>query len=132
MLERYSAVRSATDEASLAFRLGQIDALTRFLEASPAIFSPEIRRFFALRSLVRAWAHYREDRAIALGEHLVGAECAAERDAFLMLLEHALPPREKQLRIAAAMVRKMAILPLASERAESASIIAPVALVPMM
>lgn len=41
-----------------------------------------------------------------------------------MLLEHALPPGEKQLRTAATMVRKMAILPLASERAESASIIA--------
>lgn len=73
---------------------------------------------------MRAWAQYREDRAITLGASLVGAECAAERNAFLALLAHALPDRSAPLAQALTLVRRIAIRPLADEAAQSAAIIA--------
>ena len=76
---------------AIAFRQGQIDALARTLLASPALYTPEMRHCLALRTLVRAWSHYREDRAIVTGASVIGAECAAQRDAFLSLLAAALP-----------------------------------------
>lgn len=72
----------------------------------------------------RAWEQYRQDRAITLGPALTGAECAAERNAFLSLLERALPPREKPLTQAIRMVRKIAIRPMVSEAAEAQAIVA--------
>src|SRR3546814_14871064 len=68
---------------TIAFRQGQIDALARTLLASPALYSAEMRHCLALRTLVRAWSQYREDRAIVTGASVIGAECAAQRDAFL-------------------------------------------------
>lgn len=77
--------------AAIAFRQGQVDALARTLFASPALYPPEMRESFALRALQRAWDQYREDRAILTGTSVIGAECAAERDAFLGLLASLLP-----------------------------------------
>jgi len=112
------------DTDPIAFRLGQVDALARTVLASPAVYSAEMRTALSLRWLSRAWAHYREDRAIAAGEELAGAECAAQRDAFLILLEGALPRREKPLTAAIRLVRTIAIRPLAAEAAETAAIVA--------
>lgn len=87
--------------------------------ASNALFPSELRACLALRTLHRAWQHYREDRGIALGERLVGAECATERDAFLKLVLIALPFRTSSLGEAVTLVRKIAIRPLAVEVKQS-------------
>lgn len=115
---------SAIDAGPIAFRIGQIDTLARCLLASPAAYPAETRTALALRWLSRAWEQYRQDRAITLGPALIGAECAAERNAFLSLLERALPPREKPLTQAIRMVRKIAIRPMVSEAAEAQAIVA--------
>ena len=115
---------NAIDAGPIAFRIGQIDALARCLLTSPALYTPEMRAALALRWLSRAWDQYRHDRAISLGPALLGAECASERNAFLALLEHALSPRENMLTQAVRMVRKIAIRPMASEAAETQTIIA--------
>lgn len=109
--------------AAIAFRQGQIDALARILLASPALYSAEMRECLALRALVRAWSQYREDRAIAIGENLIGAECAAERDAFLALLASVLTDRRSDLAGAIRRVQKIAIRPLAAEAAATAAIV---------
>ncbi|MEO0031262.1 MAG: hypothetical protein RIS94_1020 [Pseudomonadota bacterium] len=83
-----------------------------------------MRQCLALRTLVRAWAQYREDRAITLGPALVGAECAAERNAFLALVAHALPDRSGPLAKALALVRRIAIRPLADEAAQTDVVLA--------
>lgn len=87
--------------------------------ASNALFPSELRACLALRTLDRAWQHYREDRGIALGERLVGAECATERDAFLKLVLIALPFRTSSLGEAVTLVRKIAIRPFAVEVKQS-------------
>jgi hypothetical protein len=115
---------SAIDAGPIAFRIGQIDALARCLLASPTTYPAETRTALALRWLSRAWEQYRQDRAITLGPALIGAECAAERNAFLTLLERALPPREKPLTQAIRMVRKIAIRPMVSEATETQAIVA--------
>src|SRR3546814_15799812 len=84
---------------AISFRQGLIDALARTLFASPALYPAEMRQCFALRTLVRAWSQYREDRAVMMGENLIGGECAAERDAFLTLLAAALPDRSEERRV---------------------------------
>lgn len=122
--ERCSALRTAPDAHPIAFRLGQIDALARTLLASPALYPAEMRDSLSLRWLVRAWDQYRTDRAISLGPQLIGAECAAERNAFLTLLDRALPTRDHPLAEAIRTVRTLAIRPLASEAAEAAAIVA--------
>jgi hypothetical protein len=109
---------------AIAFRLGQIDALARTLLAFPALYSPEMRTSLVLRCLGRAWAQYRNDRAITLGASLIGAECAAERNAFLALLEHALPRGEQPLSQAIRLVRAIAIRPLADEAEHADAIVA--------
>lgn len=109
--------------AAIAFRQGQIDALARTLLASPALYTPEMRHCLALRTLVRAWSQYREDRAIVTGASVIGAECAALRDAFLTLLDAALPDRRSDLVAAIRRVRQIAIRPLAAEAAETATIV---------
>jgi len=115
---------SAIDAGALAFRIGQLDALVKTLLASPALYSPEMRASLALHWLARAWEQYRKDRAIALGPSLIGAECGAERNAFLTLLERALPARELPLTHAIRTVRKIAIRPMASEAKDTEAIIA--------
>lgn len=75
----------------------------------------------ALRWLSRCWAQYREDRGITLGAALIGAECSAERDAFLALLDHALPSRKHPLVAAIRLVRQVAIRPIAAEATETAA-----------
>lgn len=115
-------MRTADYAAPIAFRLGQLDALARTLLASPALTTAEMRASLALTWLARAWEQYREDRAITLGERLIGAECNAQRNAFLVLLEHALPVGEPPLAGAIRMVRKIAIRPLAGEAAEEQAI----------
>ena len=117
-------MRPADYAAPIAFRLGQIDALARTLLASPALYTAEMRASLGLRELARAWEQYREDRAITLGPSLIGAECSAERNAFLTLLEHALPSPEPLLAGAIRMVRTIAIRPLAGEAAEAQAIAA--------
>lgn len=117
-------MRTAIDVLPIAFRLGQLDALARTLLASPALFSPGMRASFHLRCLARAWEQYRQDRAISLGAQLIGAECAAERNAFLALLERALPDRTHPLAQAIGAVRRLAIRPLPSEAAAAAEIVA--------
>lgn len=107
----------APHTAPLAFRRGQLDALARTLLASPALYTPEMRECLALRTLGRTWAQYREDRGITMGESLIGAEIAAERDAFLTLLETALPSRRHELAGAIRRARSVAIRPLAAEAA---------------
>ena len=109
---------STIDAGPIAFRIGQIDALVTCLVASSAFYSPEMRAALALRWLCRAWEQYRKDRAITLGSSLIGAEICGERNAFLTLLEHALPAREKPLTQAIRTVRKIAIRPMASEAAD--------------
>lgn len=117
-------VKDVADTSPIAFRLGQVDALAKTLLASPALYSPEMRASLALHWHSRAWQQYRQDRAITLGPALVGAECAAERHAFLTLIEQALPPREKLLSQAIRTVRKVAIRPMASEVAHAEAIVA--------
>lgn len=114
---------SAIDAGPIAFRIGQIDALAKCLLASPALYSPEMRASLALHWLSRTWEQYRKDRAITLGPSLIGAECGAERNAFLTLLERALPTREKPLSQAIRTVRKIAIRPMASEAADTQAIV---------
>ncbi|WP_374412845.1 hypothetical protein [Novosphingobium colocasiae] len=116
-------MKEASDTSPIAFRLGQVDALAKTLLASPALYSAEMRASLALHWLSRAWQQYREDRAITLGPALIGAECAAERNAFLTLFEQALPPREKHLCLAIRTVRKVAIRPMASEIADAEAIV---------
>src|SRR3546814_1614704 len=89
-----AAMSPSPHTVAIAFRQGQIDALARTLFASPALYPAEMRQCFALRTLVRAWSQYREDRAVMMGENLIGGECAAERDAFLTLLAAALRSEE--------------------------------------
>lgn len=108
---------------AIAFRQGQIDALARTLLASPALYSAEMRHCLALRTLVRAWSQYREDRAIVTGASVIGAECAAQRDAFLTLLAGALPDRRSDVAGAIRRVRQIVIRPLAAEAAETATIV---------
>lgn len=117
-------MRTASHAGPIAFRLGQIDALARVALASPALYTPEMRGSLALRWLGRAWDQYRQDRAISLGAQLIGAECTAQRNAFLTLLERALPSREKPLRQAIRMSRKIAIRPIADEAAQAEAIVA--------
>lgn len=117
-------MKDVADTSPIAFRLGQVDALAKTLLASPALYSAEMRASLALHWLSRAWQQYREDRAITLGPALIGAECAAERNAFLTLIEQALPPREKLLSQAIRTVRKVAIRPMASEVADAEAIVA--------
>jgi hypothetical protein len=112
-----------THVAPLAFRRGQLDALARTLLASPALYTAEMRECLALRTLGRTWAQYREDRGITMGESLIGAENAAERDAFLLLLETALPSRRHELAGAIRRVRTITIRPLAAEAAATAAIV---------
>ena len=109
--------------AAIAFRQGQIDALARTLFASPALYAPEMRQCFALRSLQRAWSQYREDRAILTGASLISAECAAERDAFLDLLASILPKPRSDLGQAIARARQITIRPLAAEANETRAIV---------
>jgi hypothetical protein len=94
------------------------------LLGSPTLYSAEMRHSLGLRGLTRAWAQYRQDRAISLGARLVGAECTAERDAFLRLLERALPPGETCLSAAIRTVRAIAIRPIADEAEQTAAIVA--------
>jgi hypothetical protein len=116
-------VKEASDASPIAFRLGQVDALAKTMLASPALYSPEMRASLALHWLNRAWQQYRQDRAITLGPALIGAECTAERNAFLTLFEQALPPREKHLCQAIRTVRKVAIRPMTSEIADAEAIV---------
>lgn len=108
----------------IAFRLGQISALAHVHLASPALYGPEMRAALALRWLTRAWLQYREDRAITLGAQLIGAECTAQRDAFLGLLHRALPPRETALSQAIRTIRKITIRPIGNEAQATQAIIA--------
>ena len=108
---------------TIAFRQGQIDALARTLYTSPALYPAELRHCFALRTLQRTWDQYREDRAIVTGASIIGAECAAERDAFLTLLASLLPDPRHDLAGAIARVRQTAIRPLAGEAAATATIV---------
>ena len=82
---------SILDKSPIAENETAADALARTLLASPALYSAEMRHCLALRTLVRAWSQYREDRAIVTGASVIGAECAAQRDAVLSLLAAALP-----------------------------------------
>jgi hypothetical protein len=108
---------------AIAFRQGQIDALARTLLASPALYTAEMRDCLALRTLCRTWTQYREDRAIVTGASVIGAECAAERDAFLTLLAWLLPDPRHDLAGAISRVRQTAIRPLAAEAAATATIV---------
>ena len=117
-------MKDVADAGPIAFRLGQVDALTKTLLASPALYSSEMRASLALHWVSRAWEQYRQDRGITLGPALAGAECASERNAFLALLEQALPKREKHLSQAIRTVRKIAIRPMASEIADAQAIVA--------
>lgn len=92
--------------------------------ASNALFPTELKACLALRNLDRAWQQYREDRSISSGQCLAGAECATERDAFLKLVEIALPSRSSPLGHAVALVRTMAIRPLAEEAKQSEAVVA--------
>ena len=116
-------MHSASAASPIAFRLGQIDALARVALASDVLYTPEMRAAWALRGLGRAWAQYRTDRAIDRGKALIGAECAAERNAFLTLLDRALPSRDHPLIPAIRTVRTLAIRPLVSEQTEAQAIV---------
>lgn len=109
---------------TIAFRCGQLDALARTLLASPAHYTPEMRQSLALRWLSRTWEQYRQDRAIGLGARLIGAECTGQRNAFLTLLERALPVRERPFTRAIRLVRKIAIRSIAGEAEETTAIVA--------
>ncbi|MDF8333664.1 hypothetical protein [Novosphingobium cyanobacteriorum] len=103
--------------------MGQLDALRRTLLAETTIYPTHLRQCLALSSLRRAWNQYREDRAITLGTTLAGAECAAERNAFLILLTKALPSPQALLAPAIAAVRKAVIRPLGEEARQSDAIV---------
>lgn len=107
---------------TLAFRRGQLDALAATHLAKGGLYTAEMQQTLALRLLGRAWQQYREDRAITLGSRLVGAECAAERDAFLALLTRALPSPRFPLMEAIRTVRRIAVAPLAAEARQAAEI----------
>jgi hypothetical protein len=109
---------------TLAFRRGQLDALVRTHLDPAGLFTPEMQQTLALRQLSQAWAAYREDRSITLGARLVGAECAAERDAFLALLTAILPSPASPLAEAVRTVRRIAVAPLAAEARQAATIAA--------
>lgn len=108
----------------IAFRLGQLDALAQLLLGAGSLYPTDIQHCFALMALTRAWAQYREDRAITLGARLIGAECTAQRNAFLALLERALPPGEQPLSQAIRRVRKIAIRPMREEAEQTAALLA--------
>lgn len=108
---------------AIAFRRGQIDAVIRTHLSPSGLYTAEMRHSLALRTLSRAWTQYREDRAITLGTRLVGSECAAERNAFLTLLEQALPSQDEWLSSAIRTVKRVAVAPLAEEARQSAAII---------
>ncbi len=116
-------MRSHADSNALAFRIGQLDVAHQMLLESPALYSPALRGFLALRHLTRIWAQYREDRAILTGEALVGAECAAARNAFLALLESIVLPSDIFLADAIRLARRMAIRPLAHENSAATEIV---------
>ena len=115
---------STLDNDPIAFRIGQIDALARTMLASSTLFSPEMRHSLALRWLRRAWHQYRTDRGINTGESLVGVDACAERNAFLGLLETALPSPQSPLMGAVTTVRKIALKPMAHEAQHTRRIIA--------
>jgi hypothetical protein len=94
------------------------------LLSNESLIGVEMQPSLALRWLSRCWAQYREDRGITLGAALIGAECSAERDAFLALLDHALPSRKHPLFAAIRLVRQVAIRPIAAEAIETANRIA--------
>lgn len=108
----------------IAFRLGQLDALARLLLGVGSLYPSDIQHCFGLMALSRAWSQYREDRGITLGARLIGAEATAERDAFLALLEHALPPGDQQLTLAIRRVRTIAIKPMRDEAEQTTERIA--------
>ncbi len=112
------------DASALAFRLGHLDAVERAFLPSPALYSADLRAVLALRWLRRIWTQYRKDRAISDGAALIGAECAAARNAFLALLETILLPQNHGLGDAIRVVRRLAIRPLSAEAAQTADIIA--------
>lgn len=91
---------------ALAFRLGQIDTLARFVLTNPHLYTPEMRGSLGLRWLTRTWAQYREDRAIEGGRALFDADCTPQRLAFLTLLTATLPQRAKSLAGAVRAARK--------------------------
>lgn len=107
---------------TLAFRRGQLDALIRTHLGPAGLYTPEMQQSLALRQLSQAWAAYREDRGITLGARLVGAECAAERDAFLGLVARTLPSPASPLAEAVRTVRRIAVAPLAAEARQAATI----------
>lgn len=117
------SVRRVGDGNLIAFRLGQLDVIERVVLASPALFSAEMRESLALLLLQRAWQQYGRDRGIAGGGSVIGSEATAERDAFLSLLESILPERGP-LRAAIALVRQVAIRPMASEAIDAAALFA--------
>ena len=108
---------------TLAFRRGQLDALVRTHLGPAGLYTPEMQQSLALRQLSQAWAAYREDRGITLGARLVGAECAAERDAFLGLVARILPSPASPLAEAVRTVRRIAVAPLAAEARQAATIL---------
>tara|TARA_R110000868_G_scaffold410179_1_gene697469 strand:- start:11512 stop:12672 length:1161 start_codon:yes stop_codon:yes gene_type:complete len=120
---RAVALNKAIDAGPIAFRIGQIDVAAKCLLASHTCYSPEMRAALALHWLSRAWEQYRKDRAIALGASLLGAECTGKRNAFLNLVERALPTREKTIAEAIRTVRRIAIRPMASEARETETIV---------
>ena len=107
---------------TLAFRRGQLDALVRTHLGPAGLYTPEMQQSLALRQLSQAWAAYREDRGITLGARLVGAECAAERDAFLGLVARTLPSPASPLAEAVRTVRRIAVAPLAAEARQASTI----------
>lgn len=58
----------ASTAGAIAFRIGQIDGLSRVALASETFYTPQMRSSLALRGLVRAWSQYRTDRAIVTGQ----------------------------------------------------------------
>lgn len=110
------------DTAEIAYRAGQVDALASVLLSPSSPSSSRLRQTIAVRALARSWAQYCEDRDIGSGMSLIGAECGAERNAFLKLVSHALPEAGGSLDQAIALVRKIAIRPLAAEVRQSEAI----------
>jgi len=108
---------------ALAFRLGQIDTLARFVLTNPHLYTPEMRGSLGLRWLTRTWAQYREDRAIEGGRALFDADCTPQRLAFLTLLTATLPQRAKSLAGAVRAARKIDILPLADEARQAEDVV---------
>lgn len=116
------AVAYDPSRLTLAFRRGQLDALVRTHLGPAGLYTLEMQQSLALRQLSQAWAAYREDRGITLGARLVGAECAAERDAFLGLVARTLPSPASPLAEAVRTVRRIAVAPLAAEARQAATI----------